>query len=106
LIASVTHDLQGLKTLLNQEFVLHARVSELKDRIARQGQERRRQRLEDDKAKARQEGKAKISRSLEIPTSITATGQLDALIQALHGLAHITVYICGKKFFPTSSGRS
>jgi hypothetical protein len=88
LIASVTHDLQGLKTLLNQEFVMHARVSGLKDRITRQGQERRRQRLEDEKAKARQEGKEKISRSLTIPQSITDARQLDVLIQALQALRH------------------
>jgi hypothetical protein len=80
--------LRGLKTLLNQELVIHDRVSELKARIARQGQERRRQRLEDEKAKAKQEGKAKISRFLDIPRSITDASQLDALIQALQALRH------------------
>jgi len=88
LTISVTHDLQGLKTLLNQEYVMHTRVSELKDRITRQGQERRRQRLEDEKARAKQEGKLTLSRSLAIPTSVTEASQLDALIQALQALRH------------------
>jgi hypothetical protein len=88
LTVSVSHDLQGLKMLLNQEYVIHARLSELKERIARQGQERRRQRLEEEKAKARQEGKTKLSRSLVIPPSITDTSQLDTLIQELQALRH------------------
>jgi septal ring factor EnvC (AmiA/AmiB activator) len=88
LTLSVSRDLQGLKRLINQELVIHDRVRELKDRIARQGQERRRQRLEEEKAKAKQAGKTKLSRSVSIPTSITDTSQLDALILELQALRY------------------
>jgi uncharacterized small protein (DUF1192 family) len=84
----VAHDLQGLKTLINQEFVIHNRVSELKERIANQGQERRRQRLEAERAKAKQQGTSKLARSLTIPTSITEASQLDTLIRELQALQH------------------
>lgn len=88
LTLSVSRDVQGLKMLLNQELVIYDRVSELKDRIAQQGQERRRQRLEEEKAKAKQAGKTKLSRSVIIPTSITNTHELDDLIQELQALRH------------------
>jgi hypothetical protein len=84
----VSHDLQGLKALINQEFVRHSRVSELKDRIARQGQERSRQRLEAEKAKVKQEGKTKLTRAINVPTAITEASQLDSLIQELQALRH------------------
>jgi hypothetical protein len=88
LTLSATPDLQGLQTLLNQELVIRDRVHELKSRMVRQGQERRRQRLEDEKAQAKQEGKTKLSRSIAIPTSITDASQLDVLIQTLQALRH------------------
>jgi hypothetical protein len=84
----VSPDLQGLKQLINQELVIRDRVSELKNRITRQGKERRRQRLEEEKAKAKQAGKTKISRAVAIPTSITEASQLDALIQELQALRY------------------
>jgi hypothetical protein len=88
LTLSATPDLQGLQTLLNQELVIRDRVHELKNRIVRQGQERRRQRLEDEKAQAKQEGRTKLSRTVAIPTSITDASQLDGLIQTLQALRH------------------
>lgn len=88
LTVRVPHDLPGLKTLINQEFDIHNRVSELKDRIDHQGQERRRQRLEAERAKAKQAGTSKLSRSLTIPTSITEASQLDTLIRELQALQH------------------
>jgi hypothetical protein len=84
----VSPDLQGLKTLINQEFVRHSRVSEFKELIARQGQDRRRQRLEEEKAKAKQAGQTKITRTLNIPTAITKASQVDTLIQELQALKH------------------
>ena len=86
LLLTVPHDLQGLKALINQEFVRHSRVSDLKVRIARQGQERSRQRLEAEKAKAKIEGKTKLTRAINVPTAITEASQLDTLIQELQAL--------------------
>jgi Family of unknown function (DUF6079) len=88
LTLSATPDLQGLQALLNQELVIHDRVHALKNRMVRQGQERRRQRLEDEKARAQQEGRTKLSRAVAIPTSITDASQLDVLIQTLQALRH------------------
>jgi hypothetical protein len=84
----VSPDLQGLKALINQEFVRHSRVSEFKERIARQGQDRRRQRLEEEKAKAKQAGQTKLTRTINIPTAITTASQVDTLIQELQDLKH------------------
>ena len=56
--------------------------------MVRQGQERRRQRLEDEKTQAKQEGRTKLSRAVTIPTSITDASQLDVLIQTLQALRH------------------
>ena len=86
LVLTVSHDLQELKALINQQFVRHSRVSELKDRIARQGEDRRRQRLEAEKAKANQEGKTKLTRAINVPPAITEASQLDTLIQELQAL--------------------
>jgi hypothetical protein len=83
-----TPDLQGLQTLLNQELSIRDRVHELKNRMVRQGQERRRQRLEDEEAQAKKEGRTRISRTVAIPSSITDAGQLDVLIQTLQALRH------------------
>jgi hypothetical protein len=87
LTLSTTPDLQGLQTLLNQEPVVRDRVHELKSRMVRQGQERRQQ-LEDEKARAKQEGRTKLSRDVAIPNSITDASQLDVLIQTLQTLRH------------------
>ena len=84
---SITPDLQGLQTLLNQELVIRDRVHELKDCMTRQGQERRRQRLEAEKAQAKREG-GQSRASVVIPPSITDASQLDTLIQALQALRH------------------
>jgi hypothetical protein len=88
LTLSATPDLQGLQTLLNQEHGIRDRVHELKNRIVRQGQERRRQRLEDEKSQAKHEGRTKLSRAVAIPTSITDASQLDVLIQMLQALRY------------------
>ncbi|HEY5867007.1 MAG TPA: BREX system P-loop protein BrxC, partial [Candidatus Tectomicrobia bacterium] len=88
LTLSTTPDLQGLQALLNQELVIRDRVHELKSRMVRQGQERRRQRLEAEKAQAKQEGRTKLARVVTIPPSITDASQLDILIQALQALRH------------------
>jgi hypothetical protein len=88
LVLSVSHDLRGLKALINQEFVMHSRASELKDRIARQGQDRRHRRLEEEKANIIREGKTKLTRTINIPTAITRASQVDTLIQELQALRH------------------
>jgi len=78
-------DLEGLKQLVNQEFVIHSRVGEIRDGIVRKGRERQRQRLEDEKTAVR-EGKTRITRSVKLPSTVTSAGQIDDLIQQLQEL--------------------
>lgn len=86
LIIEASDDLQGLKQLISQEFVIHSRLRELKERIVRQGHQRRLRRIEDEKEKAKQEGKTKIMRSVRLPSSVSSADQLDALIRQLQEL--------------------
>lgn len=79
-------DLKGLKKLLNQEFVIHSQLQELKKKIAELGQQRRRRRIEEEQAKARQKGETKITRSVKLPSSVTSITQLDDLIRDLMNL--------------------
>ena len=78
-----THDLQGLKKLINQEFTVRSRLSDLKDRIIQIGQKRRLQRLEDEKEKNKKIGKTKISRTVKIPSAFNTVEQLKEIIQRL-----------------------
>ena len=48
----------------------------------------RRQRLEEEKAKAKQAGQTKLTRTINIPTAITEASQVDTLIQELQALKH------------------
>lgn len=82
----VPQDLQGLKQLINQEFVIHSRLSELKSRIIREGQQRRRQRIEEEKEKAKKEGKTKLTRAVKVPSAVTSADQLDDLIRRFQEL--------------------
>jgi hypothetical protein len=50
--------------------------------------ERSRQWLEAEKAKAKQEGKTKLTRAINVPSAITEASQLDTLIQELQALRH------------------
>ena len=83
LVIQGTPDLQGLKQLLGQEYVIASRVSELKKHIEQLGRQRRLQRLKDEKAQVEQTGQTKGSRSLSIPAAVTSSGQLESLIQQL-----------------------
>ena len=81
LLIDTSNDLQGLKNLIKQEFDIHARIRKIKERIIRQGQERRRQRLEDEKKK---KGKDKLTRTINIPNSLATIDQLNELIKQLN----------------------
>ncbi len=84
-----SHDLQGLKQLINQEFVIHSRVNELKNRIVHQGQQRRHERRETDRGK---EGGRKESRKVTVPATLTNAGQIEELIRQLQELKDMALY--------------
>ena len=81
-----TQDLSGLKKLINQDFVILSRSTEFKDRIVQKGQSRRKQRLEEEKEKAQEAGKTKISRTICLPSAVNSVEQLNELIQQLNVL--------------------
>lgn len=87
LIISVSSDLSGLKQVLNQEYMLQSRVSELKRQIEQRGQQRRRDRLaETQKQIQERPGSTRVTRRVRVPMALTSMAQLDALIQQLQAL--------------------
>jgi hypothetical protein len=94
LALSASNDLAGLQRLISHEFDLSTRLEELKQRIIREGRERQRQRVEEQKKKDVQDGgKAKATRSLPVPLTLSTTAELDALIRRLQALrAELSYY--------------
>jgi uncharacterized protein involved in exopolysaccharide biosynthesis len=93
LAIEATHDLRGLRQLLNQELDIASRVSEVKRKIEALSHERRLQRLEEETAKAKQSGQTKLTRNLSVPAAVSSVGQLDELIQQLQALrAELAIY--------------
>jgi effector-binding domain-containing protein len=83
LMIDTAEDLSGLKARITQDFVIGSRVSELKRGIEQTGNQRRRERLEHEKEKAKQAGKTKLSRSVKVPKKVTGANQIDDLISNL-----------------------
>lgn len=93
LAQSASNDLEGLEKLITHEFDIQSSLSELKERIIRDGRERQRQRVEEQKKKDIQEGKAKTERSIKVPASLSSTAQLEELIGRLQILkAELSYY--------------
>ncbi len=78
---SASHDLAGLQRLISHEFDLSTRLEELKQRIIREGRERQRQYLDEQKKKDVQDGKA--TRTIAVPAVLSTTAELDDLIRQL-----------------------
>ncbi|RLJ64760.1 BREX system P-loop protein BrxC [Sulfurisoma sediminicola] len=70
-------DLDGFKQLLSRDYEINTRITELKESVRRQGQEKRRQRIEDLKKSGKQK------RDLPIRLKLTTTDQIDQLITQL-----------------------
>ena len=86
LTLDATPDLAGLKKLLARDYDINSTLEELKRSIQRQGQERRRQRLEEERAKIGEKDPTKLSKSIALPTKMTSAADIDALIQQLHAI--------------------
>ncbi len=80
-----TKDLAGLKQLLGRYHTIQSRVGSIRKSIEEVG-ERQLARLKEEKEQAVREGRSRITRSLNIPTRVTNSNQLDALIQQLQTL--------------------
>ena len=80
----VPSTISGLKQLLARDYDLTTRLSELKESIRQNGQERIRQRLEEERSKAPTGDPGKLRRSIPISLKLTTNEQLDELIRLLH----------------------
>ena len=83
LAVTVTPDLAGLKRLLAQDFDINSRIAEITRSIQQQGQERARQREQEDPLD-RQRQPTRSTRSIEVPGRITSAADLDSLIRYLN----------------------
>ena len=93
LALAATQDLAGLKKLLARDYDINSTLEDLKRSIQRQGQERLRQRMEEERAKTGEKGPAKLSKSIAVPTKMTSAADIDSLIQQLHEIkAQIGLY--------------
>ena len=84
LALAATQDLTGLKKLLASDYDINSTLEELKRSIQRQGQERLRQRMEEERAKSGEKGPSKLTRKVAVPAKITTAADIDAVIQQLH----------------------
>jgi hypothetical protein len=82
-----THNLAGLKQLLNQNYVLQSQVSDLSAKITQLAQQRQTERLNEQKA-----GKQKLIRTLSVPALVKNVAQLDKLIHQLQSLKTEALY--------------
>ena len=91
LVAS--QDLAGLKKLLARDYDINSTMEDLKRSIQRQGQDRRRSALEEERAKKGEQGPAKLSKSITVPSRMTSSVDIDALIQQLNEIkAQVGLY--------------
>ncbi len=89
----VAHDLAGLKQLLARDYDINTSLSAIKGTIQRKGQERRLQRLQEERDQSGEKGPARLKRSIPIPASITTAAQLDELIRQLQEIkAQLALY--------------
>ena len=90
---AATHDLAGLRKLLARDYDISSTIDELRRSIQKQGQERIRQRIEDERAEKGKTGPAKFERAISVPTKMTSAADLDALILKLNEIkAQLALY--------------
>ncbi len=93
LALAATQNLVGLKKLLARDYDINSTLEELKRSIQRQGQERLRQRMEEERAKSGEKGPSKLTRKVAVPAKITTAADIDAVIQQLHEIkAQVGLY--------------
>jgi hypothetical protein len=83
----------GLKKLLARDYDISSTIEDLKKTIQRQGQERQRKRIEDERAKAGTTGPVKLTKQIGVPRKLTSSADIDALIQQLQEIkAQLSLY--------------
>jgi hypothetical protein len=84
--AHVHHNLEGLQTLIRQEYNFANTLRKLKENVEATGRQRRLDRLEQEKEKAKQQGQTKLRRTVRIPAALQTTQELDQVIADLQSL--------------------
>lgn len=101
---TATHDLAGLRKLLARDYDISSTIDELRRSIQRQGQDRIRQRIEDERAEKGKKGPAKFEQAISLPTKMTTAADLEALILKLNEIkAQLALYDEIEVFFSFSS---
>jgi hypothetical protein len=85
---TVTKDLTGFQQLLTQEFNIQSQFTSIKQAVEQKAQQKRVQRVAEEKVKYEKEGKTKIERKVTFPKIVTQTIELEALIQELTQLKY------------------
>jgi hypothetical protein len=83
---AATHDLHGLKQLLNQQYVIQSQAAGLEKQVVELGHKRQLERLQEEQAQATREGRTHITRSIKVSHRVSSTAQLEELIQQLQAL--------------------
>ena len=83
LALAATQDLAGLKKLLARDYDINSTQEDLRRSIQRQGQERVRQRVEEEREKFGQQGPSKLTKSISVPAKITTSAGIDEVIHQL-----------------------
>ncbi|MBS1808657.1 MAG: BREX system P-loop protein BrxC [Acidobacteria bacterium] len=90
LLLDATPDLDGFKKLLARDYDLNSQLSAFRESIRKQGREKQLQRLEEERAKVKEEAKVdgpvKLKKSVAVPANVTTAAQLEDLILQLQEL--------------------
>ena len=90
---SPTANLDGIKSLLNQQYTLGQTLGQVEKLVAAEGEQKRIERLQAERERLLHEGKTKLQRRVDVPARITERGELDTLITTLNSVAaEISVY--------------
>lgn len=78
---------------MSRAHLINSTLEDLKRSIQRQGRERLRKRMEEERGKNDQKGPAKLTKSIAVPVKMTSAADTDALIQRLHEIkAQLALY--------------
>jgi len=83
LALDASRDLAGLKKLLSRDYDISSTIEELKKTLQRQGQERQRKRIEEERAKSGAKGPTKLTKAIKVPDKLTSASEVDGVIAQL-----------------------
>lgn len=86
LALQATPDLVGLKKLLARDYDINRTLDDLRRSIQRQGQDRLRQRMEEERAESGEDGPTRLARVISVPVKMTSAQDVDTLLRQLNEL--------------------